>query len=42
MHKQALLLREIYNMNPQFNYIKEKYIVLFNLIEEHIFGGKQR
>jgi hypothetical protein len=29
-------------MNPQFNYIKEKYIVLFNLIEEHIFGGKQR
>lgn len=42
MHKQALLLREIYNMNPQFKYIREKYIVLFNLIEEHIFGGKQR
>lgn len=42
MHKQALLLREIYNMNPQFNFVKEKYIDLFNFIEEHILGGKKR
>ena len=42
MHKQALLLREIYNMNPQFNFVKDKYIDLFNFIEEHILGGTKR
>jgi hypothetical protein len=42
MHHQALLLREIYNMNPQFNFVKEKYIDLINFIEEHILGGKKR
>lgn len=41
MHHQALLLREIYNMNPQFNYVKEKYIDLFNYIERQIFGGEK-
>ena len=42
MHKQALLLREIYNMNPQFNFVKDKYIDLFNFIEENILGGTKR